>query len=167
MRPPIDPSAPPVIAVLPLANDSGDPTKDYVAAGIAESLISSLASLPSVTVLSRASVAEARARAKDEAALAKDLGATYIVNGSVQESNGTLKISLHLVKPDRTVAWGDSVEGTFDRIFDLQSRLAAALEPRAGRCAISAVGRAPDTRSRRRIPKRLPLTGAVGLARAA
>jgi serine/threonine-protein kinase len=127
VRPPIDPSAPPVIAVMPLANVSGDPAKDYVAAGIAESLISSLAALPSVTVLSRASVTEARLRAKDEAALAKDLGATYVVNGSVQEANGTLKISLNLVKPDRTVAWGDSVEGAFDRIFDLQSRLANAL----------------------------------------
>ena len=126
-RPPIDPSAPPVIAVMPLANDSGDPANDYVAAGIAESLISSLASLPSVTVLSRASVAEARSRTKDEAAMAKDLGATYVVNGSVQESNGTLKISLHLVKTDRTVAWGDSVEGAFDRIFELQSRLATSL----------------------------------------
>lgn len=126
-RPSIDPAAPPVIAVLPLANDSGDPAKDYLAAGIAESLISSLASLPSVTVLSRAAVAEARSRTKDEAAMAKDLGATYVVNGSVQESSGTLKISLHLVKPDRTVAWGDSVEGAFDRIFELQSRLASAL----------------------------------------
>ena len=126
-RPSIDPAAPPVIAVLPLENDSGDPAKDYLAAGIAESLISSLASLPSVTVLSRAAVAEARSRVKDEAAMAKDLGATYVVNGSVQESNGTLKISLHLVKPDRTVAWGDSVEGAFDRIFELQSRLASAL----------------------------------------
>ena len=126
-RPAIDPSAPPVIAVVPLSNDSGDPAKDYLAAGIAESLISGLAALPSVTVLSRAAVAEARSRAKDEATMAKDLGATYVVNGSVQESNGTLKISLHLVRPDRTVAWGESVEGTFDHIFDLQSRLASAL----------------------------------------
>jgi tetratricopeptide (TPR) repeat protein len=127
VRPPIERSAPPVIAVMPLANVSGDPAKDYVAAGIAESLISSLASLPSVTVLSRASVADARSRAKDEAALAKDLGATFVVNGSVQEANGMLKISLNLVRPDRTVAWGDSVEGTFDRIFELQSRLAEEL----------------------------------------
>jgi eukaryotic-like serine/threonine-protein kinase len=127
VRPPIDPSAPPVIAVLPLTNDSGDPSRDHVAAGIAESLISSLASLPSVTVLSRASVTEARTRAKDEAALAKDLGATYVVNGSVQEANGMLKISLNLVNPDRTVAWGESVEGTFNQIFALQSRLATAL----------------------------------------
>jgi adenylate cyclase len=126
-RPPIDPAAPPVIAVLPLSNISGDPAKDFVAAGIAESLIASLAALPSVTVLSRASVSEARARVKDESALAKDLGATYLVNGSVQESGGTLKISLNLVKPDRTVAWGDSVEGAFDRIFEMQSRLALAL----------------------------------------
>ena len=123
----VDPSAPPVIAVLPLTNVSGDPAKDHIAAGIAESLISSLASLPSVLVLSRASVSEARSRAKDEAALAKDLGATYVVNGSVQEVNGTLRISLNLVRPDRTLAWGNSVEGPFDRIFELQSRLANAL----------------------------------------
>ena len=123
---PLD-AGPPVVAVLPLANVSGDPSKDYVAAGIAESLISSLAALPSITVLSRASVADARTRAKDESGLAKDLGATYLVNGSVQESGGMLKISLNLVRPDRTVAWGDSVEGAFDRIFDLQSRLATAL----------------------------------------
>ena len=126
-RPAIDPSAPPVVAVLPLVNVSGEPARDFVAAGIAESLISSLAALPSVTVLSRASVTEARTRTKDEGALAHELGATYVVNGSVQEVNGILKISLNLVRPDRTVAWGDSVEGAFDRIFDMQSRLASAL----------------------------------------
>jgi tetratricopeptide (TPR) repeat protein len=125
--PPATESGPQVIAVLPLANISGDPSKDFVAAGIAESLISSLAALPTVTVLSRASVTEARGRVKDETALAKDLGATYLVNGSVQQSGATLKVSLNLVRPDRTVAWGDSVEGAFDRIFDLQSRLASAL----------------------------------------
>ena len=120
-------SAPPVIAVLPLANVSGDVGKDFIAAGIAESLISSLAAVPTITVLSRASVNEARGRLTDQAALTKDLGATYLVEGSVQESGGMLRVSLNLVRPDRSVAWGDSVEGKFDRIFDLQSRLASAL----------------------------------------
>jgi tetratricopeptide (TPR) repeat protein len=78
-------------------------------------------------VLSRASVTEARSRARDEAAVARDLGATYLVSGSVQESGGLLKVSLNLVRPDRTVAWGDSVEGAFDSIFEMQSRLASAL----------------------------------------
>jgi tetratricopeptide (TPR) repeat protein len=120
-------SAPPVIAVLPLANVSGDTGKDFIAAGIAESLISSLAAVPTVTVLSRASVTEARSRLKDQAALTKDLGATYLVEGSVQESGGLLRVSLNLVRADRSIAWGDSLEGKFESIFELQSRLASAL----------------------------------------
>lgn len=106
---------------------SGDATKDFLAGGIAESLISSLAALPSVTVLSRASVTEARGRIKDQAALIKDLGASYLVEGSVQESGGTIHVSLNLVRADRSVAWGDTVEGKFEQIFELQSRLASAL----------------------------------------
>ena len=120
-------SAPPVIAVLPLANMSGDTSKDFIAAGIAESLIASLAAVPSVTVLSRQSVTEARNRIKDSSALTKDLGATFLVDGSVQQSGDTLRVSLNLIRADRTVEWGDSVEGTFEKIFDLQSRLATAL----------------------------------------
>jgi eukaryotic-like serine/threonine-protein kinase len=120
-------STPPVVAVLPFTNISGDSSNDFVAAGIAESLISSLAALPTVTVLSRASVAEARGRSALPSALAKDLGATYFVEGSLQESAGRLRVSLNLVKADRSVAWGDTVEGVFEQIFDLQSRLARAL----------------------------------------
>ena len=120
-------SAPPVVAVLPLQNISGDSSRDFVAAGIAESLISSLAAVPSVTVLSRASVNEAKLRTADTGALTKDLGATYLVEGSVQESSGTLRVSLNLVRPDRSVAWGDVIEGKFEAIFDLQSKLAVAL----------------------------------------
>ena len=120
-------SAPPVVAVLPLTNISGDPSRDFVAAGIAESLISSLAALPSVTVLSRAAVNDAKLRTGDTAALTKDLGATYLVEGSVQESSGTLRVSLNLVRTDRSVAWGDIIEGKFETIFELQSKLASAL----------------------------------------
>lgn len=119
--------APPVIAVLPLTNVSGDAGKDFIAAGIAESLISSLATLPTVTVLSRASVKEAQTRLSDHQALTKDLGAAYLVEGSLQESAGTLRVSLNLVRRDRSVAWADSVEGRFDEIFALQSRLASML----------------------------------------
>lgn len=120
-------SAPPVVAVLPLTNISGDPSRDFVAAGIAESLISSLAAVPSVTVLSRAAVNDAKLRTADTGALTKDLGATYLVEGSVQESSGTLRVSLHLVRSDRSVAWGDIIEGKFEAIFELQSKLAMAL----------------------------------------
>jgi len=120
-------SAPPVVAVLPLANMSGDESRNHIAAGIAESLISSLAAVPSVTVLSRASVIEARGRTKDNVSLQKDLGATFLVDGSVQESSGTVRVSLSLIRSDRSVAWAEVIEGSFERIFELQSRLASAL----------------------------------------
>lgn len=134
--------SPPVVAVLPLTNMSGDVSKDFLAAGIAESLISSLAALPTVTVLSRASVSDARNRTAESSALARDLGATYLVEGSVQESGGRLRVSLTLVRPDRSVAWGDSVDGQFEHIFDLQSRLAGALT------TALAVRVSPDERQR-------------------
>lgn len=120
-------AGPPVVAVLPLVNISGDGSNDFLAAGIAESLISSLAALPSVIVLSRAAVTEARNRTAESSVLARDLGATYLVEGSVQESGGRLRVSLTLVRPDRSVAWGDNAEGVIDQIFDLQSRLATML----------------------------------------
>jgi eukaryotic-like serine/threonine-protein kinase len=121
------PTRPPVVAVLPLTNASGDSDKDYLAAGVGDSLITSLASLPSVTVLSRRSVLDARTRQSDPAGLARDLDAAYLVDGSVQQAGTRLRIALTLLRPDGSVRWGDSVEGLVESIFDLQARLAGAL----------------------------------------
>jgi serine/threonine-protein kinase len=117
----------PVVAVLPLANATGTSTNDYIATGVAESLTTSLAAMNGVTVVSRASVASAAARTTEPAAIARDLGATYLIEGSVQLSGNRVRLSVNLVRPDRSVVWGDSVEGLFDDIFALQSRLASAV----------------------------------------
>ena len=124
LRPAPGSSTAPVIAVVPLENVSGDASKDFVAAGIAESLITSLAALRSITVLSRAAVVDARTRASDSRKLIQDLGATYLVEGSIQESGGVYRISVNLIRPDRSIVWGDAVQGATQDIFDLQSRLA-------------------------------------------
>jgi eukaryotic-like serine/threonine-protein kinase len=116
--------APPVVAVLPLSNLSGDPGRDYIAAGVADSLITSLASVPGVIVLSRAAVAEARGRAADTAAMIKDLGATLLIDGSVQQSGDQVRVALSLVRPDRSIAWAESFPGQVGDLFDLQTRLA-------------------------------------------
>ena len=120
-------TAPPVVAVLPLANATGTPTNDYIATGVAESLTTSLAAIDDVIVVSRASVASAAARTAEPAAIARELGATYLVEGSVQLSGNRVRLTVNLVRPDRSVVWGDDVEGLFDDIFGLQSRLASAV----------------------------------------
>jgi tetratricopeptide (TPR) repeat protein/TolB-like protein len=117
----------PVVAVLPLTNASGESDKEYLSVGVADSLVTRLAALPSVTVLSRAAVAEARARLTHPLAIASELDATYVVDGTVQQAGDQLRISLSLVRRDASVAWADTVEGPFATIFQLQSRLAAAL----------------------------------------
>ncbi len=120
-------TATPVVAVMPLTNASGDASMDYLAIGIAENLITSLAGLPSMTVLSRTAVAEVRHRQPDLAKVANELDATYLVDGSVQQYGTQLLITLSLIRPDASVAWAGTATGTLDEIFKMQAQLASAL----------------------------------------
>ena len=70
---------------------------------------------------------ESRNRAPELAALAKDLGATYLVQGGVQQSGDQLRVTLSLLKSDRSIAWASSFDGSFTRIFELQTRMSLAL----------------------------------------
>lgn len=117
----------PVVAVLPLSNTSGDTANDYLGAGLAESLITSLAVAPRVTVLSRSAVEESRQQNPDRASFVRSLDASYIVTGSVQSVGDRLRVTLNLERPDASVAWGETVEGPVNGLFELQTRLAVAL----------------------------------------
>jgi len=117
----------PVIAVLPFVNDTGDSGNDYLAAGVADSLATSLSTLPTVTVLPRAVVDEARARRRTPADVAADLNATFAVDGRVAGSDGQIRIAIALLKPDGTTAWSEGVEGPPSGVYDMQARLATAL----------------------------------------
>lgn len=119
--------ASPVVAVLPLTNMSGDPANDYLGAGLAESLITSLASVPAVTVLSRGAVDESRQQNPDRASFVQALDASYIVTGSVQAVADRLRVTLNLERSDASVAWGQTVEGPTRDLFSLQSQLATLL----------------------------------------
>jgi serine/threonine protein kinase/tetratricopeptide (TPR) repeat protein len=119
--------AAPVVAVLPLTNSSGDASNDYLGAGRAESLITSLASVPKVTVLSRSAVEETRLQNPDRANFVRSLDASYIVTGSVQAVADQLRVTLNLERPDASVAWGETVQGPARDLFALQTRLATLL----------------------------------------
>ncbi len=119
--------ASPVVAVLPLANMSGDASNDYLGAGLAESLITSLASAPRVTVLSRGAVEEIRQQNPDRTSFVRALDASYLVTGSVHAIADRLRVTLNLERPDASVAWGETVEGATGDLFELQKRLATLL----------------------------------------
>jgi serine/threonine-protein kinase len=143
-------NATPVVAVLPLTNASDDPGKGYLAIGVADSLVTRLAALPGVTVLSRSAVADAHRRTKDIPTLGAELDVTYFVDGTVQQIADGLRIALTVVRRNGAVVWADSVEGPLASIFSLQTRLGSALA-QAMAVQLSATDRAnlarPPTRN--------------------
>jgi serine/threonine protein kinase/tetratricopeptide (TPR) repeat protein len=135
----------PVVAVLPLRNTSADAAKDFVAAGLSESLISSLASSPSMIVLSRTAVADALKSTTDTTRAVKDLGASFVIDGSVQQSGNQLRVSINVVRADQSIAWGQTFDGTIDRVFDLQTRMALAVGEALSAGQPSAVAKPPTS----------------------
>jgi len=66
------------VAVLPFANQSGDPHMDYLSDGLSESLINSLSQLPSLKVISRSSAFKYKGKEIDPQQVARDLGVQAI-----------------------------------------------------------------------------------------
>ena len=116
-----------VVAVLPLENLSGDPSKQYLGTGVSETLTMALSKVSTLTVISRAEVQEAMRRAKDPGKVAQDLHASFLIDGSVQEVKEHLLVTLRLVQPDGRVTWSEQYEDAASSIFALHRPMAADL----------------------------------------
>jgi eukaryotic-like serine/threonine-protein kinase len=97
------------IAVMPFANDTRDANNDYLTDGITEMLISDLAGIPDLSVVSRASVFRYKGKEQSPQQIAKDLKVQAVLTGRVvQPSEGGLLISAELIdgRNNRHV-WGE------------------------------------------------------------
>jgi serine/threonine-protein kinase len=127
-RVPSAPERPPVIAVLPLSNASGDAAYDPVLIGFADLIVSALAGLPGVNVVSRSAVMEQREHLAQPTRLARELGADLLVDGSVQRSASRVRVALSVVKAgSNVVGWSRVFEGAGDDLFELQRSVAQAV----------------------------------------
>ena len=123
--PPTAAGRPPIVIVLPFSNLSGDPAKAYIGAGIAASLTNSLARLPGVGIVAGGVVEEyVRKRGRNPTRIAKDLDATIVVDGGVQESGGRIHLTASLVRPDGSIEWPYDDVAESSEIFPMQTRLA-------------------------------------------
>jgi TolB-like protein len=84
------------LAVLPLANNSGNPEKEYVADGITQTLIASLSRLPHLKVISRNSVFGFKGKTSDVTAIARQLGVGAVMTGVLSEADGQVVIDVEL-----------------------------------------------------------------------
>jgi tetratricopeptide (TPR) repeat protein len=131
------PGRPLVVAVLPLTDLTGDGQSGAAAAGIAQVVVDALAQVDGIEVLPRTTTLGFGDRKGDLAAVARDLQAAYLVDGVLQRSESQLRVSLSLVRTSsRAVEWGETFDGAFPRLFELQSRVAEAVA-RAARLRLS------------------------------
>jgi eukaryotic-like serine/threonine-protein kinase len=115
----------PVLAVLPLTNLTGQPEYDAAAVGIAEVVVAGLSEVAGLQVLSRPSTVAYRDQKGDLPRIARELDATYLLDGVVQRSEQHLRVSFSLVQlPSNLVRWSGTFDGAFPQLFDLQSRVA-------------------------------------------
>jgi adenylate cyclase len=144
----------PVIAVLPLENLSGDTSKAYIGVGIADTLTTSLGRLSSISVVPRSSMLDAGAATRPLAEIARNLGLTMVVRGSIQQAGDLLQVNVTLASLDGQLVWTGGEVGSHDELFSMQNRLAeslrAALNVRATPAERQNLARVPtdDTQAR-------------------
>ena len=91
----------PTVAVLPLANLSGDPQRDYWSEGLTEDLINGLGRFSGLRVMSRNAVQGFKGKTPTPQAIGSELGARYVVQGTVRESRGTTRITLQVAETEK------------------------------------------------------------------
>ena len=116
------------LAVLPLANLSGDPDQDYFADGMTDALITSLAKVRAWRVVSRTSIMRFKGTDRSLPAIAAELDVDAIIEGSVIRDGGRIRITAQLVdvKTDQHL-WAESYDRDFQDVFILQSEIAKAI----------------------------------------
>jgi TolB-like protein len=116
------------LAVLPLQNLSGDPTQEYFADGMTEELITELAELGSVRVISRTSVMQYKGGKKPLRQIANELGVDAILEGSVQRSGQHVRVTAQLIDAatDQHL-WARTYDRELGDVLLLQSDMAASI----------------------------------------
>ncbi len=116
------------IAVLPLANLSGDQEQEYFADGMTEELITDLAQIKALRVISRTSVMRYKGTKKSLPEIGGELHVDAILEGSVQRSGDRVRISAQLVQTstDRHL-WAQSYERDLKDVLSLRDELARAI----------------------------------------
>jgi TolB-like protein/DNA-binding winged helix-turn-helix (wHTH) protein len=116
------------LAVLPLANLSGDPSQDYFADGMTDELTTDLARISSLRVISETSAKRYRGTHQTLRQIAQELDVDAVVEGSVARSGDQVRITAQLInaKEDRHL-WAQSYERQAGDILGLQRDLSKAI----------------------------------------
>ena len=116
------------LAVLPLENLSGDPEQEYFSAGLTEALISDLAKVRALRVISRTSVMRYKDTQKSLREIARELNVDAVIEGAVLQSGQRIRITAQLIEAaTERPLWNESYERDVRDVLALQSEVARAV----------------------------------------
>jgi len=138
----------PAIAVLPFTNMGGDPEQEYCADGITEDIITNLSLWRTFPVISRNSSFTFRGKSQNLKQVANELGARYIVEGSVRKGGNRVRITAQLIDAEEDHhLWSERWDRTLEDIFDVQDEVSETI---ARRVAPSVRGHEQNRLTRKR-----------------
>jgi adenylate cyclase len=122
----------PCVGVLPFNVFGGGSALEGLADGISEDIITELSRVSGLAVLARNSTSVYKSRPVDVKQVARDLGARYIIEGSVREAGGRVRITAQLIEAATgNHIWADRYDGNTADSFDLQDEVTRSVVPSA------------------------------------
>jgi TolB-like protein/Flp pilus assembly protein TadD len=116
------------IAVLPLANESGEPSQQYFSDGISEDLITALSQFPGLKVIGRTSAFQFRDSKEDSRSIGAKLGVAHLLEGSVRRSGEMVRVSAELIDTaDGSTQWSERYDRSYKDLFALQDEITQAV----------------------------------------
>jgi serine/threonine-protein kinase len=148
----VDTPEPPAIealAVLPLANLSGDPEQEYLVAGMHDALVGELARIKALRVISRSSVLPYRNKPKKLVEVGRELNVGAVVEGAVTRAGDRVRVQVQLVnvRGDERLLFSRSYERSIEESLQLNGEIARELA-RAMQVAVTPAEQAGLMRSR-------------------
>ena len=132
------------IAVLPFVNMSGDPKQEYFSDGLSEELIDHLVRSADLKVIARTSSFQFKGRNEDVRSIARELGVTHVLEGSVRKADQQLRVTAQLVSAsDGVQLWSQTYDRKLTDIFKVQGEIADEVS-HALHVALHNGGRAAD-----------------------
>jgi adenylate cyclase len=116
------------ICVLPFANMSGDPEQEYFSDGISEDITTDLSKVSALDVVARNTAFTFKGRSVDVSEIARTLGVSHVLEGSVRKAGGRVRISAQLIdgRTGRHV-WAERFDRDLTDIFAMQDEISHAI----------------------------------------
>lgn len=112
------------LAVLPFANHSADPKREFLSDGLTEDVINALGRFSAIRVIAHNTVQAYKHRTVAPDQISRELGVRYVVQGSVREAGGRVRVGVELSDAMKgTLLWSERYDGEGKEVFEIQDRI--------------------------------------------